>query len=218
MVMMELISHSHSFFLSDYIKDYSDHGLPEPDVKSFTNSILLDLHYMHQKGFAHLNINPNNILVLVPPRDSSSNKTNFIAKIADYTTAKSFHQISAEQQQQKDWWFLRGTLGYMSPELIAECEKGPACDVWGLGCVVVEMLCGRPAFTTKPGERTDEFLYRMGFGDDPPTMPDNGVSEVAKDFLNKCFVRDSKLRWDAAALLSHPFLQEDHISPPPKMA
>ncbi|KAK9128607.1 hypothetical protein Syun_017404 [Stephania yunnanensis] len=193
----------------DERRGFSDHGLPESDVKSFTNSILLDIHYIHEKGFAHLDINPNNILLV--PRYSSNKKRTadpFVAEIADFKTAKSFSQISAEQQQRKDWWFLRGTLGYMSPELIAECEKGTAGDIWGLGCVVVEMLCGQPAFSIKPGERMDEFLYRMGFGDDSPRLPDNGVSEEALDFLKRCFVRDSKLRWDAASLLSHPFLQD----------
>ncbi|KAK9131989.1 hypothetical protein Scep_011517 [Stephania cephalantha] len=116
--------------LADFIKDHysDDDGLPESDVKAFAKSILLDLEYIHEKGYAHLDINPDNI-VLVPKIKRSANSgasaDDFVAKIADFATAKSFNQISAEQQQRKDWWFSRGTPGYMSPELIAECEKGP---------------------------------------------------------------------------------------------
>ncbi|KAK9150422.1 hypothetical protein Syun_008731 [Stephania yunnanensis] len=94
--------------LADLIKDHysDDGGLLESDVKAFAKSILLDLEYIHKKGYAHLDINPDNI-VLVPRGDHYSSKKmkikrsansgasadDFVAKIADFATAKSFNQI-----------------------------------------------------------------------------------------------------------------------------
>ncbi|KAK9131987.1 hypothetical protein Scep_011515 [Stephania cephalantha] len=132
----------------------------------------------------------------------------FDAKIADFWIAKSSKQIVAELRWE-DRWCLEGTPRYMSPEVIAEHKKGPACDIWALGCVVVEMLCGQPAFSIKPGESLEAFLDRIGFGGESPRIP-VGISREAQDFLKRCFVRNSKSRWNASRLLSHPFLK-DHI-------
>ncbi|KAK9152934.1 hypothetical protein Sjap_000414 [Stephania japonica] len=42
-----------------------------------------------------------------------------------------------------------------------------------------------------------------------PRIP-AGISKEAKDFFNRCFVRNSKSRWNHLEyLLSHPFLKED---------
>ncbi|KAK9150421.1 hypothetical protein Syun_008730 [Stephania yunnanensis] len=146
--------------LADLIKDHysDDGGLPKSGVKAFAKSILLDLEYIHKKGYAHIDINPDNI-VLVPRGDHYSSKKTKIKRSANSGALPMIslprlsilrlprvlirYLQSSKQQQRKDRWFFRGTTGYMSPELIAECEKGSASDVWGLGCVMVEMLCGR---------------------------------------------------------------------------
>ncbi|KAK9150429.1 hypothetical protein Syun_008738 [Stephania yunnanensis] len=104
----------------------------------------------------------------------------------------------------------------MSPEAIAEHKKGPACDIWALGCVVVEMLCEQSTFSIKPGESLEDFLDRIGFGGESPRIP-VGISREAQDFLKRCFVRNSKSRWNASTLLSHPFLK-DHIQNAEDMA
>ncbi|KAK9150382.1 hypothetical protein Syun_008691 [Stephania yunnanensis] len=52
-------------------------------------------------------------------------------------------------------------------------------------------------------------LYRIGFGGESPRIP-VGISREAQDFLKRCFVRNSKSRWNSSRLLSHPFLK-DHI-------
>ncbi|KAK9150339.1 hypothetical protein Syun_008648 [Stephania yunnanensis] len=209
-----LFEHASGGNLADLIKTSRGGagGLPESDVKSFTKSILLGLDCIHNKGYAHLDIKPKNIL-LVPDlskkrKRGASASAAFDAKIADFWIAKSSKQILAELRWE-DRWCLEGTPRYMSPEAIAEHKKGPACDIWALGCVVVEMLCGQPAFSIKPGESLEDFLDRIGFGGESPRIP-VGISREAQDFLKRCFVRNSKSRWNASRLLSHPFLK-DHI-------
>ncbi|KAK9131979.1 hypothetical protein Scep_011507 [Stephania cephalantha] len=195
-----LFEHASGGNLADLIKTSGGGGggggLAESDVKSFTKSILLGLDHIHKKGYAHLDIKPKNIL-LVPDLTkkrkrkrgaSASSSAGFDAKIADFWIAKSSKQILAELQWE---------------------DRGPACDIWALGCVVVEMLCGQPAFSIKPGESLGDFLDRIGLGGESPRIP-VGISREAQDFLKRCFVRNSKSRWNASRLLSHPFLK-DHI-------
>ena len=44
-----------------------------------------------------------------------------------------------------------GTFNYMAPEMFGEAEQHtPAVDVWGAGCVVLEMLTGKTPFHGLP--------------------------------------------------------------------
>jgi calcium-dependent protein kinase len=44
---------------------------------------------------------------------------------------------------------LRGTVGYMSPELILAGVSSRSTDVWAAGVVLYILLCGRPPFQSK---------------------------------------------------------------------
>lgn len=44
---------------------------------------------------------------------------------------------------------LRGTVGYMSPELILTGYQSKAADVWAAGVVLYILLCGYPPFHSK---------------------------------------------------------------------
>jgi calcium-dependent protein kinase len=57
---------------------------------------------------------------------------------------------------------LRGTVGYMSPELILMGHFSAATDVWAAGVVMYILLCGRPPFQSKSSR---EVLERSARGD-----------------------------------------------------
>ena len=42
-----------------------------------------------------------------------------------------------------DLVFLRGIAFYMAPKCLIESVKEPPSDIWGLGCIVCEMLTGK---------------------------------------------------------------------------
>ena len=88
------------------------------------------LHYMHARGFLHLDVKPRNIVMSGHPR------------LIDLSVATTTDAVSE---------FTRpvGTDAYMSPE---QCEPerfaeiGPASDVWGLGTTMYQAVSRRLPF------------------------------------------------------------------------
>ena len=107
---------------------------------------------------------------------------------------------------------LVGTSVWMSPESIKETlhEK---CDIWSLGCTIVEMATGRPPWSEARFINEWAAMFHVSQCQRGPPIP-SWLSPVAHDFLTRCcFVTDVEKRWSAAECLAHPFLaSEDHVN------
>lgn len=180
--------------LADELKNH-DGQISEHEAREYTRAIVEGLSHVHKSGFVHCDIKLQNILVF---GDGG-------IKIADFGLARE-----AGQKQEKSE--CRGTPMFMSPEQATggECES-PA-DIWALGCTIVEMVTGKPAWQVEKGASMWSLLLRIGVGEEVPEIPNN-LSEDGKDFIEKCFIKDPKKRWSAEMLLKHPFLINDGTVP-----
>ncbi|KAG8481602.1 hypothetical protein CXB51_026549 [Gossypium anomalum] len=165
--------------------------LMESDVKRFARSILKGLNFIHSKGFVHCDIKLQNVLLF----------GNGDVKIADFGLAKR----KGEKQGRFE---IRGTPLSMAPESINGNVYDSGVDIWALGCAVVEMFTGKPAWNLKPGANMADLLIKIGASDELPGIP-RELSGEGKDFLVKCFSRDPNKRWTAEMLLQHPFTAGD---------
>ncbi|KVI09050.1 mitogen-activated protein kinase kinase kinase 17 [Cynara cardunculus var. scolymus] len=183
--------------LADRVKNSENLRLPESDVRRYTNSILQGIHFIHRNGFVHCDIKLQNILLFC-------DGGNDIVKIADFGLAKK----SAEESNSKSKYELRGTPMYMAPETVTGGKQEAASDIWALGCLVLEMFTGKPAWTCSD---IGPLLMKIGVGAEIPDIPGK-LSEAGKDFIRKCFVKDPNQRWTAEMLLNHPFIEgQDQI-------
>ncbi|KAG5535611.1 hypothetical protein RHGRI_023390 [Rhododendron griersonianum] len=186
--------------LAEKIKNPGCRSLPESEVRRYTKSVLRGLQHIHKNGFVHCDIKLQNILLC-------SGNRNDVAKIADFGLAKK-----AGEEKEKVQFEVRGTPLYMAPETVSAGEIEPPADVWGLGCLVAEMVAGAPAWQCSPSDDVCKLLMRIGVGDEIPEIPGD-FSEEGKDFLGKCFLKDPTKRWTAEMLLNHPFVvdQDDTV-------
>ncbi|KAK9166323.1 hypothetical protein Scep_001514 [Stephania cephalantha] len=125
---------SHQTYLYNVFLEFTPKGdlldlieqkpLGETDVQRYTRSILRGLRYIHKKGYVHCDIKPHNIFIF-PTQDDKTD-----VKIADFGAAM---RVGSKRMD------LLGTTIYISPEALALKEQNPFCDIWALGCVVVQM-------------------------------------------------------------------------------
>ncbi|XP_059654344.1 mitogen-activated protein kinase kinase kinase 20-like [Cornus florida] len=182
--------------------------LSEAEVKVYSRMILKGLCYIHDKGYVHCDIKPANILVF--PSFSSCGVENQV-KIADFGNSKKAGHIFVGGYV---FGKFRCTPLYTSPESVKLGLNEAPMDIWSLGCVMVEMFSGKPAWSF---ENVYDLLFQIGFGEEVPHIPE-GFSENAKNFLKKCLVKDPNQRWTAKMLLNHPFMVEDEPLPSLKKA
>ncbi|KAF9624878.1 hypothetical protein IFM89_015432 [Coptis chinensis] len=98
----------------------------------------------------------------------------------------------------------------MAPESIIRNEYKPHSDIWALGIVVLEMLTGQEAWSFEVDDDSVDFLLsRIGYNEELPSMPSN-LSSEARDFVKRCLVKNTSIRWNIDELLSHPFLAADN--------
>ncbi|GMI86458.1 mitogen-activated protein kinase kinase kinase 19 [Hibiscus trionum] len=187
--------------LADQVRK-SGGNLMESDVRRYARSILKGLRFVHSKGFVHCDIKLQNILLF----------GNGDVKIADFGLAK---KIGEEEEGEQRRMEIRGTPLNIAPESVTENVYDSAVDIWALGCAVVEMFTGKPAWNFKSGTNIAALLIKIGVGDELPGIPQE-LSEEGKDFLGKCFVKDPKKRWTAEMLLDHPFMAAGDESTSPR--
>src|SRR5215207_1488805 len=89
--------------------------------------------YAHSQGIVHRDIKPENILL-----------SQGHAMIADFGIARAI-DVSRDDHMTATGTAL-GTTAYMSPEQALGEHVDARADVWALGCVMYEMLAGKPPF------------------------------------------------------------------------
>jgi serine/threonine protein kinase len=120
-----------------------------------------------------------------------------IAKISDFGISKKNEYQTAYQRVTR--MSMQGSINWMAVEVARGKGYSAKVDIWSLGCLVIEMLTGHPPWHKAQGN----IIYLLGTGNAPP-IPEE-LSEMARDFVSKCFIIDPELRPTATELLSHPW-------------
>ena len=117
--------------------------LPLSDVAYLGMHLCSAMHYLHGRGYVHLDLKPSNVL-----SDCG------LAKVIDLSLARR------PGRGQRG----AGTIPYMAPEQARGGVVGAASDVWGIGAVLFEAAAGRTPFEGLNGTRYPQLEHR------PPSL------------------------------------------------
>jgi len=92
--------------------------------------------HAHLNGVVHLDLKPSNVLV-------ANGENAEIAKVSDFGIAQVMTDESSQISQTEE---IIGSLPYMSPEHCKGEDLDYRSDVYSLGCLMYEVLTGKPPF------------------------------------------------------------------------
>ena len=105
--------------------------LPPAEAARVAAAVADALEAAHERGIVHRDVKPSNVM-LTPGGE---------VKVLDFGIA-----AAADETHSTTGSGLYATVAYVSPERVAGEPATPASDVYSLGAVLYELLCGRPPF------------------------------------------------------------------------
>ncbi|XP_026016073.1 obscurin isoform X7 [Astatotilapia calliptera] len=168
-------------------------SVSEKEIQSFIQQILEGVGHIHSMNILHLDIKPENILMVYPPRDE--------IKICDFGFCQ---EIDTSRHQ----YSMFGTPEFVAPEIVHQEPVTVATDIWAVGVVAFLCLVCRCPFV---GETDRATLLRVGEGTLNWAAPDVMYrSPEAKNFLHTLLQPDPEKRPSAFECLGHDWIQDEH--------
>src|SRR5262245_52357605 len=129
--------------------------MPIDQVLSIGRQVGSALAAAHRAGIVHRDLKPQNIFLVATEVDGHAVET---AKVLDFGISK----IRGSQTVKTQDSVMLGTPQYMAPEQATgkHADVDERTDVFALGAIVYEMLCGQPAFT---GASVPEVVFKRGY-------------------------------------------------------
>ncbi|KZV71521.1 Pkinase-domain-containing protein [Peniophora sp. CONT] len=202
----------------------SGQALTNEHTQYFVYQILRGMKYIHSASVVHRDLKPGNLLV----------NSDCELKICDFGLSRGFDAQSEDGVSHMTEYVA--TRWYRAPEIMLAFRRyDTAIDVWSIGCILAELLLGKPMFKGKDyvdqlnkildfvGTPSDEVLKRIAsdkaraYVRTLPIRKKQPLNKVipnadpqALDLLEKLLAFDPAARLTVEQAIAHPWLSAYH--------
>ena len=180
------------------LEEHAPNPLPPQEAIRIIIQVCEAIAYAHEHGVFHRDIKPENIMIL----------DNGDIKIIDFGVAL------LEGARRVTWRGLSGTVGtpdYMAPEQLRGGRGTASSDIYAVGAVLFEMLCGRVPFE---GENVFAIMNQHASQDPPSILQFNPtLSPALATVVMRAIRRDEDKRYKSINDLLHDLRHLDKVTP-----
>jgi eukaryotic-like serine/threonine-protein kinase len=176
--------------LADRIKQGA---VPMDEALQIAKQIAEALEYAHERNVVHRDLKPANIKL------TSKDEV----KVLDFGLAKAIEDdansidISTSptiSQMATQAGIILGTAAYMSPEQAKGKSVNRRADIWAFGCLLLEMLSGKTAFS---GETVTDTLAAVVLKEPDWSQLPTSTPDAILLLLQRCLTKDERQRLQA---------------------
>ncbi|KAF4077277.1 hypothetical protein AMELA_G00206180 [Ameiurus melas] len=171
----------------DFLKENDYMPFTVDQIRHMAYQIFRAVNFLHQNKLTHTDLKPENILFVDSDCDIEYNNKlkrdertlkNLNVKVVDFGNATYDHEHHTS---------VVSTRHYRAPEVVLELGWNQACDVWSLGCILIEYYLGLTLFQTHDSKEHLAMMERV-LGPIPAHM----LQQTRK----QRYIHHGKLDWD----------------------
>ncbi|RDX77370.1 Serine/threonine-protein kinase AFC3, partial [Mucuna pruriens] len=185
--------------LFDFLKRNKYCPFPVDLVREFGRQLLESVAYMHELRLIHTDLKPENILLvsseyvkLPSYKRVSSDETQF--RCLPKSSAIKLIDFGSTAYDNQNHSSIVSTRHYRAPEIILGLGWSYPCDLWSVGCILIELCSGEALFQTHENLEHLAMMERV-LG----PIPEHMIRRSTKG-AEKYFKRGSRLRWPEGAV------------------
>ncbi|GFH13427.1 protein kinase domain-containing protein, partial [Haematococcus lacustris] len=135
--------------LFDFLRKNEYRPFPIDLVQDFARQLICSVSYLHELQLVHTDLKPENILLVSLDycRAASSGRSSSTRVVPASSSIKviDFGSATFEDQYHSS---IVSTRHYRAPEVILGMGWTYPCDLWSVGCIIIELLTGDALFQT----------------------------------------------------------------------
>lgn len=180
----------------DFLKSNNFQPFTVNTARRICRQLLESLSYIHSLKFIHTDLKPENVLLvsseytIVDPKSTLKKRVQLRVprssnvKLIDFGSTRSYKKRSSS---------VVSTRHYRAPEVILGLRWSYPCDIWSVGCILVELFSGELLFDTHENIEHLAMMERV-LGPIPPHLIRKSTGEAEKYFRD-----ESRLDWPEGA-------------------
>ncbi|KAL7697514.1 protein kinase [Lotmaria passim] len=184
--------------LASYAAAQPNKRLPEAQVQQLAYQVAVALAHLHANGIVHGAVAPRHVLLKDKYTTAKLSGFTYATRLRQFLHHSGLHSDNNSGETVPPQ--CGGAVDYDAPEVVCGRGRSAKSDMWALGVLTFELLCGYLPFEHISTAQAKHLICTGA------VYYPRWVSAKAKSFVGSLLRVDSVARYSGAEALQHPFL------------